>query len=68
MLDWSRQFLADRAVVSLMAIRRFETGKAESRPETIAKIRRALEAAGVQFLSVAGTGEGIRYRQDKRKR
>lgn len=60
MLGWSRQKLADKALVSLMAIRRFETGKVDTRPETTAKLRATLERAGIQFLSAAGSAEGIR--------
>jgi predicted nucleic acid-binding Zn ribbon protein len=51
-----------------MAIRRFETGKAVTRQETTAKLRKTLEAAGIQFLSVAGSTEGIMLRPNKRKR
>jgi len=60
-LGWARQKLADRAIVSLNSVIRFEQGIVDPRASTINAIRRAFEKAGVEFLSLSGTDEGIRY-------
>jgi predicted transcriptional regulator len=62
LLKWSREYLAERAVVSLSAVIRLENGTVETRPATVAKVRGALEKAGIEFLSLSGAGEGIRVR------
>lgn len=62
LLGWTRQQLADRAVVSLNSVIRLEQGVVDSRSSTINAIRAALEAAGVEFLSVRGDAEGVRLR------
>jgi hypothetical protein len=41
---------------------RFETGQGETRSETLAAIRAALEAAGVEFIAENGGGAGVRLR------
>lgn len=48
-LDWSQEFLALRAGVSKRAVVRAESGSSLSRSETLARIRHALEAAGLRF-------------------
>ena len=59
-LGWTRQQLADRAVVSLNSVIRFEQGVVAPRPATLSAIRETLEAAGVEFLSLSGSDEGVR--------
>ena len=61
-LGWTRQQLADRAVVSLNSVIRFEQGEGDPRMSTVAAIRKALETAGIEFLSPRGNEEGIRAR------
>ena len=61
-LGWTRQQLADRAIVALNTVIRLEQGVVDSRSSTLDAIRRALEAAGVEFLSLREDSEGIRVR------
>src|SRR6266576_2224521 len=60
MLGWTRHQLADRAVVSLNSVIRFEQGAVDPRSSTLTAIRRALETAGIEFLSLGGDAEGIK--------
>jgi predicted transcriptional regulator len=52
--------LADRAIAALTTVIRLEQGTVDSRSSTLDAVRRALEAAGVEFLSLREDGEGIR--------
>ncbi len=63
MLGWTRQQLADRALLSLNAIIRLEQGVVDTRTSTIMAVRRTLEAAGIEFLSLSESNEGVRLRQ-----
>jgi transcriptional regulator with XRE-family HTH domain len=63
LLGWSQQQLADRAIISLNALARLETGKADSRASTIQAIERALTKAGIEFLAKGDRGEGVRLRR-----
>ncbi|WP_352732613.1 helix-turn-helix transcriptional regulator [Mesorhizobium sp. M0276] len=54
LLNWSRARLAGRSDVSEDTIREFENGNRVPRAGNLARIRRALEAAGVIF-----TAEGL---------
>jgi DNA-binding XRE family transcriptional regulator len=62
-LDWSLEDLAQKAGVHRNTISNFETGKFAGDPETLRKLQRALEAAGVEFTN--GDHPGVRL---KRKR
>jgi predicted transcriptional regulator len=62
-LGWTRQQLADRAIVALNTVIRLEQGTVDSRSSTLDAVRRALEAAGVEFLSLREDSEGIRVRR-----
>ncbi len=53
--------LADLAGVSLNTTNRLEGGE-ELRKRTVAAIRAALEAAGIQFIDQNGHGPGVRLR------
>ena len=53
--------LADLALVSSDTIVRLEKGEL-LRPRTLAAIRTALEAAGVEFIEENGGGAGVRLR------
>lgn len=46
-LGWSQEALAEKAVLSVSAVRRFELGKGSSRGYVPGSIRRAFEAAGI---------------------
>jgi predicted transcriptional regulator len=66
-LGWTRQRLADKAIVSLNSVIRLEQGVVDSRTSTVEAVRRALERAGVEFLSLQGPDEGVKMR-GRRKR
>ena len=56
--------LAALASVSPTTITRLERGEA-AYPRTLAAIRAALEAAGVEFIQENGGGPGVRLRKAK---
>lgn len=61
LLEWSQQDLADRSGVSLPTIKRMEkVGPGRSTGDTVEAVRKALEAAGVQFIPENGGGAGVR--------
>ena len=55
--------LAEMAGVSAMTITRFENGQTGGYADTLDKITKALEAAGVQFIPENGGGAGVRLRK-----
>jgi predicted transcriptional regulator len=61
LLGWSQQVLADRAIVSLNALVRLETGKVDSRLSTLSAVQAALTKAGIEFLPANDKGEGVRF-------
>lgn len=56
--------LAERAGVSPNTIARLERGE-DLKASTIAAIRAALEAAGVEFIDENGGGAGVRLRKSE---
>jgi hypothetical protein len=70
LLAWSQEQLAAAAKVSLPTIKRLEAqdGPMGGRSETGAKIRAALEAAGVEFIDENGGGPGVRLRKREREK
>ncbi len=61
----SQPDLAERSGVSTMTIKRAEgAGAPFPSTETIAKIRAALEAAGVEFIPENGSGAGVRLKKE----
>ena len=58
MLGWTQETLADRAVVSLTALKRLESGRRAIYESTEDQVRRTLEANGIVFLS-SDQGEGV---------
>jgi transcriptional regulator with XRE-family HTH domain len=65
LLGWTQQQLADTAGVALATIQFFESDKREPIPNNLAAMRRALEAAGVEFIPArSGKGVGVRLRED----
>ena len=62
LLGWSQQTLADRAVISLNALVRLESGRADTRISTLNAVQTALVRAGIEFLPAAAKGEGVRLR------
>jgi transcriptional regulator with XRE-family HTH domain len=68
LLDWTQQELADRAGLGIVTVRQFEAGLNEPRRATLEVIKRALEAAGVEFIDENGGGPGLRLRKSQRGR
>ena len=68
LLRWSAEDLARESAVGVTTIRRAELAEAEismTAPNNLA-IRRALEAAGVEFIDENGGGPGVRLRKPHR--
>lgn len=63
-LDWDQKTLARKAEVSLPTIQRMEGSEDLVRGtyESVAKVRRALENAGILFIFEEGGGPGVRLR------
>jgi hypothetical protein len=67
-LRWRAEDLARESTVGVATIRRAELTEAETSmtaPNDLA-IRRALEAAGVEFIGENGGGPGVRLRKRQR--
>jgi transcriptional regulator with XRE-family HTH domain len=63
LLDWSREHLSAQAGVPLRTLDRMESGIGTPQRRTLAAIRAALEAAGVEFIAENGGGAGVRLRK-----
>jgi transcriptional regulator with XRE-family HTH domain len=63
LLGWSQERLADASGVSIPTIKRLEPGEGlvQTRVDTLDKLRRALEAAGVEFTN--GGEPGVKLRR-----
>lgn len=55
--------LAKMAGVAANTITRFETGKSRGYADTVTRIQKALEKAGVEFIDENGGGPGVRLRR-----
>ena len=67
LLRWTAADLANQSAVSLRTIRRAELTEDET-SMTVANdsaVRRALEAAGVEFIDENGGGPGVRLRKSR---
>jgi ribosome-binding protein aMBF1 (putative translation factor) len=64
-LRWSAAELSARAGVGLQTIKRFEAadGIPPSRSSTLLGVRRALEAAGIEFIGTPDDSPGIRVKR-----
>ena len=60
LLNWSQQDLANHAAVGIVTVHQLEAGLSQPRRATLDVIRRALEAAGVEFIDENGGGPGVR--------
>ncbi len=58
LLGWTQETLADKALVSLTALKRLESGYRAVYESTEDQVRRTLEANGIVFLS-SDQGEGV---------
>jgi transcriptional regulator with XRE-family HTH domain len=65
LLAWSQDELASAAGISIPTVKRLEAedGPLGGRKDTAAKIRSALEVAGVEFIEENGGGPGVRLRR-----
>jgi transcriptional regulator with XRE-family HTH domain len=54
--------LAEITGVSAMTISRFERGRSRGQSESVIKLQRALEAAGVIFVAPRSVAPGVRVR------
>jgi len=63
LLGWSQDRLAGESGVPRSTIARFELATVAPQKRTLAAIRTALEAAGVEFIAENGGGPGVRLRR-----
>ena len=69
LLGWSQSELAARAGLSLPTVKRVETGTGPRvSDDARAKLERALEAAGIEFLDENGGGLGVRFWKPRRRK
>jgi predicted transcriptional regulator len=66
LIDWSQSDLAQHAGVGIVTIRQLEADVHAPRRSTLDVVRRALEAAGVEFIAENGGGPGVRLRKVQR--
>ncbi|MBS0984065.1 helix-turn-helix transcriptional regulator [Gluconobacter cerinus] len=64
LVDWSREELAAKANTTTRTLARLEAGETIPRATTITAIRKALEAAGVEFIPQNGGGPGVRLKEE----
>ncbi|WP_245514557.1 helix-turn-helix domain-containing protein [Aquamicrobium defluvii] len=62
LLQWDQKTLAEKSNVSVATIKRLEPqpGPLKANKVTIAALRHALEAAGIEFIPENGGGPGVR--------
>jgi transcriptional regulator with XRE-family HTH domain len=63
LIGWNQQELADRAHIGIVTVHQFEAGLSQPRRITLEVIRRAFEAAGLEFIDGNGGGPGVRWRK-----
>src|SRR5689334_2727138 len=70
LIRWSAEDLAGASAVSVTTVRRAELTEEETSMTTAndLAIRRALEAAGVEFIDENGGGPGVRLKKSSKKR
>ena len=67
LLDWTQQELADASRIGVATVRQFEGEGAETRQATLAVLRWAFEAAGVEFMDENGGGPVCGCERGKRR-
>jgi transcriptional regulator with XRE-family HTH domain len=70
LVRWEQQDLAQASSVSLPTIKRLESkpGFMVAHMSTVVALRKALEAAGVEFIDENGGGPGVRLRKRQQKK
>jgi predicted transcriptional regulator len=70
LLRWEQRDLADASSVSLPSIKRLESkaGILGAHASTVSALRKALEAAGIEFIDENGGGPGVRLRKRQPKK
>jgi hypothetical protein len=70
LLRWSAEHLARQSLLSVATIRRAELTEGETSMTAVndLAVRRALEAAGVEFIDENGGGPGARLRKRQGKK
>ena len=70
LLRWSAEDLAREAALGLATIKRAEGAESETSMTTAndLAVRRAVEAAGVEFIDENGGGPGVRLRKRQQKK
>jgi len=70
LVRWEQRDLASASSVSLPTIKRLESrpGVMAAHLSTVAALKKALEAAGVEFIDENGGGPGVRLRSRHSKR
>jgi transcriptional regulator with XRE-family HTH domain len=68
LLGWRQDDLARKANVGIVTVHQLEAGISSPRHSTLEVIRRALEAAGVEFIEENGGGPGVRLRKRQKKK
>ena len=63
LLNWTVRMLAEKAGVHRNTITNIETGKYNGDADTLDAIRKAFEAAGVEFIEKNGGGPGVRLKE-----
>jgi transcriptional regulator with XRE-family HTH domain len=69
LLGWSQSELAVRAGLSLPTVKRLEGGFGPRvSDEARAKLQRAIEVAGIDFIEENGGGLGVRFRTRRKRK
>lgn len=68
LLAWSQQDLANAAGLGVVTVHQLEADSSRPRRATLDVIRRAFEAAGVEFIEENGGGAGVRLRKPQNQK
>jgi transcriptional regulator with XRE-family HTH domain len=63
LIGWTQDQLTEAAGIPKRTLARFELDEGSPRRRTIAALRAALEAAGIEFIPENGGGQGVRLRK-----
>lgn len=63
LIDMTQPQLATAAAIGLSTVVDFEKNRRTVPQETIAKLRTALEGAGVEFIPASDKGAGVRFKK-----